>query len=250
VPVWRNLDNKKLISQWIAACLGRPPLPIFRVQRQEHASPAEFLRVSEEIPNMFMRRQPVSGIPELRFQLDRDVLDSKVSPQQNFISIAYGIAEREDQRIFNDSEVRSTVIRMNLESSLPGVGIPVIGPGGRIIVAAEAGTLTADIVTRKRAEGVASMWRKHDDLESNLLRRIAERSGGHRITELVGTFGYFELSKYERQEWLRPTFLVSVRMCTDSEVPGDSIEWADAIVEPASTSPGVEVWDGLGRLLE
>jgi hypothetical protein len=39
-------------------------------------------------------------------------------------------------------------------------------------------------------------------------------------------------------------------MSTDSEERGDSIEWADSIVEPASTAEEVEAWGGLGRLQE
>ncbi|MBZ0229660.1 MAG: hypothetical protein K8F58_14570, partial [Bauldia sp.] len=70
---------------------------------------------------------------------------------------------------------------------------------------------------------------------------------GHRIAGLAPAFGYLELSKYERQHWMRPVLLLSVRVASADDA---RLDWADTLVEPISLSDQVGAAIGLGSFAE
>jgi hypothetical protein len=59
---------------------------------------------------------------------------------------------------------------------------------------------------------------------------------------IAAAFGYFELSKYEPQLWLRPAFVFLLQV--SSENP--DLAWQDTIVEAATTNSGISSVEDLG----
>jgi hypothetical protein len=153
------------------------------------------------------------------------------------------MAAAEDPRtLVPVAEIGSEVIAAEWQSRIAETDLPVIGPGGRIMIAREGNGTTAEIVIRKRDGYVTSHWRSTDELMASLSRRIAQCATGA-ASIVDAEFGYFELSKHERQEWLRPAIMVSIELT----ITGDErIRWIETIVEPATEADGLNPADGLG----
>ena len=128
----------------------------------------------------------------------------------------------------------SMVVVAQLLTQLDDVATQVIGPGGRSTMYRAPGGAVADIVVRQRMSAETGRWRD----PSVLLQTIAvDESEMFRVT-----FGHFELSKFELQEFMRPAILIVAEPRDDTE--GGS--WRHAWVEPATTSDDRSLQDGLG----
>jgi hypothetical protein len=233
-PSGPDLDDEGRWRSWIASGVARGGLPIYRLQFPEidpdYAIPR---RVGPFGPSTSRRHD--SGV--LEFWWPRHL---EIAPLGQFL---VDRAVQEDSRILVPlPETRSEVIAAEWESRIAELGLPVIGPGGRILIAHEATGTTAEAVIRKRGETVFSRLRSTDDLIASLSRRIAQHPDGS-ASIVEAAFGYFELSKYERQDWLRPVFMVSIEIT----IPGDErIRWVETIVEPATEADGLGPAEGLG----
>jgi len=230
------------LRNWIASCAWRGSLPIYRLKFPEiDASHASVRRVGASSASTSRRHD--SGILELWRPEHPPTREALAALSQRVRAMAAG----EDQRTFVAAEqTGSEVIVAEWESQIAELDLPVIGPGGRIMIAHEARGITAEIVIRKRDETVTSDWRSTDDLMASLSRRITQSTIG--ATSIVEhAFGYFELSKYERQEWLRPAFMFLIELT----IAGDErIRWVETIVEPATEAGGLGPADGLGSWFE
>jgi hypothetical protein len=238
-----DLNDEGERRDWITSFAGRGDLPIFKLIfpaiEGRYADPRRI-----GAPVQYTSRRPDSGIFELWRPQHLRTSEALAPLSQELIEMA-GV---EDPRSWIlTPETESEVIAAEWESHLlPPQNLPVIGPGGRIMIAREASGTTAEIVVRKRGGAITSHWRSTDDLMASLTRRITQCSS--RTASVVQrAFGYFELSKYESQAWLRPAFMVLVELT----IPGDErIRWIETIVEPATETKELSLADGLGSWSE
>ncbi|HEY2955743.1 MAG TPA: hypothetical protein VGK89_10895 [Candidatus Eisenbacteria bacterium] len=232
---WQELRPEAL-RDWIATHTRSKAPPIFRLRAPERAKAQEEWR---RVLDATGRRRGRSGILEI--DLGPLTLETDISYSMDML---HEVGSLEDPRSFHEvREPDSHAFLAQSESSLPEVGLPVIGPGGRITVTARGSQAAADIVVRRREEKVASGWRSTADLIEAVRRRFSVRPPGEKIVEMYGAFGYFELSKYERQDWLRPAVVLSLKIAFAED---ERIEWGDSIVEPVTVAENLAPREGLG----
>jgi hypothetical protein len=107
-------------------------------------------------------------------------------------------------------------------------GVPVIGPGGKITLFQDRNRVLVDIVVRKRGVVVPSTPRDVTLILESIRREYA---GWERYIEIKAEFGYFELSKYQRQRLLRPVYLFVINMAKEDR---PVVRWQTARVEFAT----------------
>jgi hypothetical protein len=90
---------------------------------------------------------------------------------------------------------------------------------------------------------VKSRWREPPEVSEALRAKLAEQGPSRDIAKIYATLGYFELSKYEAQRWLRPVFLLFVERIL---VEDARVQWQSTLAEPATTSAEVPLDEGLG----
>src|SRR5262249_19530388 len=122
---------------------------------------------------------------------------------------------------------QSEAVFVEMRSRLNQSGMPVLGPGGKVTIYREPETLQADIVIRKLLGPTPSQWRESSEISRRVRNRVAE----HEHAQIQGSLGYFELSKYDQQTWMRPAFVFIL----DIEFSANrNITWRETIVEPAT----------------
>jgi hypothetical protein len=119
-------------------------------------------------------------------------------------------------------------------------GIRPVGPGGRVRVSRWAEQWTVDVSVRGRDDAVQSYWRDPTVVASGALAALREAPPD---TRLRVAFGYYEASKYERQEWLRTAFVFLL----DRHAVNEGPRWRVAIVERATDSDDLPPGAGLGH---
>jgi hypothetical protein len=111
------------------------------------------------------------------------------------------------------------------------------------MVASVSRGLEVHPVFRRRSNPLVSHWRSEEEINSWISRRIQSAADGLPITGLRMAFGYFELSEYERQDIMRPAFLVAV----DVRDPSDrQTLWTSVVVEAATEASNYSIGAGLG----
>jgi hypothetical protein len=116
--------------------------------------------------------------------------------------------------------------------------IPVIGPGGRVLTFAVRSQVLLDVVMRPRREALRVRWRDSGEVEE----RIGPYVGVPGIAVRPG-FGYFEASKYERQDIMRLVYAFLIDRHTQD---GDGApSWRRVVIEPATIQADGEIWTGL-----
>jgi hypothetical protein len=120
-------------------------------------------------------------------------------------------------------------------------GMNVIGPGGRLVLYEGERTSTAVVSVRGRTTGVPSEWRDAPSIAAIVEEAVDDSPrAGLRIR---GAFGYYEASRYDRQEWLRPAFIFVLDQPKASEGP----RWRVAFTVPATHSDEVPPGAGVGH---
>lgn len=113
---------------------------------------------------------------------------------------------------------------------LPGRGAPidVVGPGGHLALYREHGQIRGRVTMRPvRVDAAPVTWRPVQSILNELAIVFSNDA------EMTGRFGYFELPWLERQEIIRPVFLLTVESHDADE--GDSR--AEIIVPATAGSP-------------
>jgi len=176
-------------------------------------------------------------------------LSENVLGFSSFQSLVLQIAQSEDERKITRVEQDPSGTYVEFETELPDLGVEVIGPGGRVIVKTaqdgEVRALEADIVIRRRTQKVESEWRDPGDIARSILQRCGEFAA-RPIETLFVQFGYLELSKYERQDWMRSAVMVSFPALVD----GDHVKWTATIAEPVTMAKNLSPVQGLGSFAE
>jgi len=120
-------------------------------------------------------------------------------------------------------------------------GTPVIGPGGKVSIFRTTTSILVDITVRKRSGTLPSKWRALGTIYEPCLE---EFNPWRDEIEIEALLGYFELSKYEPQFYLRPAFVFIFSVPGSA---GDAVPWQTVRVEPATLSQEIFPREGLGQ---
>lgn len=221
--------------------MRKEPPPIFRLAGPTDRGSLDMLGFTpEQFPFEVRRsRRPDSGILQLQFPSSRRFVEQ--SPALIIQALAR-LASREERRSFLQvGESRSRLVLAQMASQLADTGgLPVVGQGGRITLYGGSEWMEADVVVRKRIGWLPSTWRSAEQIFRRISQQIAGETGD---VEVWAQFGYLELSKYERQLWLRPVFIFVLQGfgMQDFRVP-----WQEAMVEVATVNEEIRGDEGLG----
>lgn len=229
------------LRDWIGHQARRKDLPIYKLAPEVPAlalpSGARALQ-----PSYFPQRLSASGLwrvvvgpsPGLGFEA------ASASGFQAIRDAGLAVDQRqENPRV----SIESSVIVRSVRSRLKEHDLPVLGPGGHVTAYQHEGELEIDVVVRKRAGAMPATVRPAEEVADFVERRIAGLSPGGPLPRLWAGFGYFELSKYDRQQYLRPAYVVAV---TFPDEDGSTL-FSSVLVEPASVSSQIPAAEGLGN---
>lgn len=175
-------------------------------------------------------------------------VDLSPNIRNRFRGVLLETGSREDERQYmpefgemNFEETGATRQFVSYRSRIDA-DVPVIGPGGGISIFRTASSIWVDITVRKRLEKLPSRWRAFRKIYQPYKQEFAPWK---KQIEVEPMLGYFELSKYEAQLFLRPAFVFIFSMPGE----GDSIAWQSVRVEPATSSKEIPLRAGLGQWL-
>lgn len=234
---WARVDASGLVD-WISTNLRSSPPPIYRLGHK---------KTTEGLPDFRdydaqLSWQPDRQVPEVRMTVPVGAL-----PSEGFLQATASAALSLDQDrrlVVAPRSGEGETVYMDIATELYDQKLPIIGPGGRVTVYKSSTHIQADLVVRLREKKLQSFWRTpamiYESLHSSLL------AGGpmEDIVNIFATVGYLELSKYETQHWLRPTFLFVVERMID--VGETHIEWQGTLAEAATINEDVPIRAGLG----
>jgi len=244
VGTWQSLKLNEL-SDWVERFVQGDVPPIYKLAdvapELNLATPPGAASFESFQPPQAERRAD-SGIWSVRIAMDRRPEFEGV--QADLLGNVSAAAQRLDGReLVRATQPRSEVVKVSARSRLPEHDLPVLGPGGRLIGYALGSVMQFEIVIRKRETKIVSQWRGGAEIVEGIQRRISALGIDRAAADLVGSLGYFELSKYERQTHMRPVFVLHL----DFQSPNDSTPlWRSTVVEPATTAIGVSLGDGMG----
>lgn len=129
---------------------------------------------------------------------------------------------------------------LEVRSRLFESDLPVLGPGGRVLLVASGERLIGDATIRRRIdEQPADSWRWPPEIEARL-------AGYDELAlTIFAEIGYFELSQRESQHLLRPVVIVVVEHEPDPNRAFD-VGWRRVLVEPITEHRGVAPDVGIG----
>lgn len=225
------------IRNWLTTEMAeREAPPMFAVQIAERRSDSDRMLFSGSDVRVNRRRE--SGILEIRFNGTKS--RSEVDLAQTTIAIAH---DEDPERKF--SELRRAHEESEFLVSRTSIGsLPVLGPGGQVLIQDSDAAFMADITIRRRdLQGISSEGWNDPEL---LYRSLSIEFGGYsRNLEIQPRLGYFELSKYDEQSVLRPAFVFLLRWYRESSGKG-YVAWETARVQPATLNKSVAEREGLG----
>jgi hypothetical protein len=242
LPDWTELKVGE-IADWIGQQNQRTPPVIFKL---EFDAPRvlldSYMPPAFRADGMRLQHRTDSGTVELRLPKPRGYAARAESAS---VEAALSLAGRIDEgRRFASAPFEATeVIRADVRSFLPEQELPIVGPGGRVTLYDMGDHIQADVIVRNRASAVKSRWREPPEVSEALRAKLAEQGPSRDIAKIYATLGYFELSKYEAQRWLRPVFLLFVERIL---VEDARVQWQSTLAEPATTSAEVPLDEGLG----
>jgi hypothetical protein len=225
------------IPNWLRSTMAeREPPPIFEVEPPKLDAESDRKRFGGL--NVQFNRRLDSGLLEIRF----NGIDSRrmVDLAQTTIAIA-----RDEDRERGFSELRRVhegsqflVSRTSIEM------LPVLGPGGQVLIQDSEAAFVADITIRKRyAQGMTS--EKWIDTELAYRSLAAEFREYPQNVGIQAWLGYYELSKYDHQSFIRPVFMFVVRS-HDEDPEKSYIAWETVRLWPATSNKKVTEREGLG----
>jgi hypothetical protein len=229
--IWTALDDADLPT-WVDKCRERGALPIYELR----PNPIEIDRAPAH-REVF----EASGLVRINIRLP-DGISRESDGAQALRAVVDGAFRRDERAPERLERPASDFVVDVLGSRLPDVGLPVLGPGGRLTTFAFRDGLQLDVTMRNRTARLDSSWRSGDDIVHWIRRRILAAGDGLPVKRLRGAFGYFELSKYQRQRYMRPAFVVAA----DLYQPPDTPLWTSFVVEAATESPELPIGAGLG----
>jgi hypothetical protein len=242
----RRMSGVADIPQWVDQHLRWKESPIYELEEEapELDLGGGSLPESERgFAGPALRRRSDSGLWTVRIALNsrRDFEGAQASFLQRIRDAAQSLDQRQ---LVATERPYSSVVISTARSRLPEHELPVLGPGGRLTVYSVSGALEVDVTIRKRRKLIASHGRGPDEIASHISRQISMLGGNLVIASVEGLLGYFELSKYDRQRYLRPAFVLVVSFRSPND--DSSVLWRSTVVEPATTAPGLSLGEGLG----
>ena len=232
------------LDDWVFdTATGREDLPIYRL-----ASPRDLF--ASDVPTiaslrdvgLVAARRAESGTIEGRMAS----VDLPPNVRSNFLGAVLEASSREDQRQYVSEFGDAIFEEIGAAKQFVSYGsridsdVSVIGPGGRISIFRTATSIWVDITVRKRLKKLPSRWRAYRKIFEPYRQEFAPWK---KQIEVEPMLGYFELSKYEAQLFLRPAFVFIFSMPGD----GDSVSWQTVRVEPATSSKEISLRAGLGQ---
>jgi hypothetical protein len=225
------------IRKWLNTAMAEREMPpIFEVQPPEFHAENDRKRFSDIDVRVNRRRD--SGVLEIRFNRTegRRVV--------NLAQTAMAIARDEDpernfselRRVHEESQflVSKTLIR----------SLPVLGPGGQVLIQDSGTAFMADITIRRRhLKGIASEeWNAPEFLYRSLTVEFGDYPDN---VDIQAQLGYCELSKYDDQSFIRPVFMFLVR---SHSAPSEKsyAAWETVRFQPATLNKSVGEREGLG----
>lgn len=243
---WEDLDD------WVARHLADRPPPVFQFRTPQEAverfgQTAGILAFHLGQLGLRDAGRPVEESGVIEFDLDismsavdRGILEESLRMACREIderAYIVNVSEEADERAVVVLEITSRIVQEE-------GAWDVIGPGGALTLFRRGEYLVGDLVVRQRI-GVwpeRGGWR----LPTDVAQRVRALRTGSDV-ELMVDFGYFEASKYERQELLRPAYLLVVDRPQPEELGAG---WRTVLVEPATSVPDLMPWAGLENWFE
>lgn len=234
------------LADWFGYEMNREPPPAHRLAPPsvpaERALPV--LRDGGvEVLDVHPESGAVSFLASPRFESAPFTAQGQLTPDGSDLLIAACMAA-DDRRYLRDPVVEgfdappSPVTEMR--SRMVGDDMAVIGPGGRMLLVDDRPGLRGELIVRTRTgETADSDWRAPGEIAGGLLERMPED------VELHAALGYFEASRRERQEWLRPVVML---VLDHTAVDEEDLSWRHVVVEPAThvadlrLDAGLELW--------
>jgi hypothetical protein len=220
--------------------VAHDPPPIFRVIPAT-ADPGDILEKS----SVRWRRLTHSGAIELLLPgpgLNRGLAESVLEHE----GLIHEILLRDDERRVGGRGVVSLSEGPRIVPTLLNLGgdgtLPALGPGGHVALHETADGIQIDILTRRRTEALRARWRSPEAVAEDLFLGFGVDASTIAVGALTHEFGYFELSKYEGQNVLRPAVVVRL------DVPGgeERVPLRVLSVAAASAHPDLDAAEGLG----
>jgi len=224
-------------ANWLEKTVSEHAVPpMFQVRSLEVHTEREQMRFSGL--EMRVNRRPDSGVLEIRF--DRSQNSTVVDPSQTAIAIA---REEDPERKFlelrRDHEGSEFQVSRTLIESLP-----VLGPGGQVLIQDSDAAFMADITIRSRElQGITSEQWNDPGL---VYRSLTAEFGDYRdYLEIKARIGYFELSKYDAQSLIRPVFMFLIQSQSKSS-EASYVAWETTRVHSATLNKSIAEREGLG----
>jgi hypothetical protein len=225
------------IRNWLDAAMAeRQTPPLFEVHPLELLGENDWKRFSGLDVQVNRRRD--SGVLEIRF--NRTERRRAVDLAQTAMAIA---RDEDPQRNFSELRRAHEESQFLVARTLIG-SLPVLGPGGKVLIQDSDAAFMADItIRRRRLQAIASgEWNDPELLYRSLTTEFGDFPTN---VEIDARLGYFELSKYDDQSLIRPVFMFLVRPHDELSEKG-YVAWEIVRVQPATLNKLVAEREGLG----
>jgi hypothetical protein len=238
--IWSHLSRDD-VGEWIESRLQGFAVPIWALSE---STPDLLLDHPGLVSFASSHPRKDSGVWELVTRGSEHLVHGTIS--ERLRQVIEEAARQIDQgrNYVREEPPRSEVILAEYSSVLRDPTIPVVGPGGHLTVYrtsfhGETNLLQIDLVIRPTRNPIPSRWRSASEIFRQWETRYSEEQEPLKIS---AAFGYFELSKYERQVWLRPAFVFDVGH------PGteNTVAWQESFVLAATRSSEISLNEGLG----
>jgi hypothetical protein len=198
---WESLPN--WISQMTA---GDSPMIL-----QVEGAGAGLVNQVPNPTNIDFHHYPASDTLDIRlYKRENDDLHQSF---QTILSLAAAIDPQ--RRMVFSSQGTTDTIGADVATTIDGW--PMVGPGGRLTFYDCQDHIDVDLVVRKRIKSIRSQWRSSGEIVEDLRVKASRQATLGESSTICGALGYFELSKFEAQNWVRPVFLFYVTRSADVE---------------------------------
>jgi hypothetical protein len=224
------------VRKWLREVVSEPEAPpMFELRPAEFHVESDSARFRDL--DMRVTRRRLSGILEIQSA----VTDPRKSI--SYVESIMAIAKDEDPRR-ELLELKSADEGSQFLVSRTTIGsLPVVGPGGQVLIQMSDSVFMADITIRRRNLLAIHSERWADP--EKIYRTLTDEFGDYeQEIEIEPTLGYFELSKYDVQRLLRPVFMFVIWPRNQGPEQGQ-LSWETARILPASSSRSIGQTEGL-----